>query len=1162
MAIEAYNNNESIVRRYIDSADVKEYISNVLVPKYFPRIPISGLKIGEIGLISEYMSDIVEDGSYATALALNEAFITRSILDESIYASAATFDLGYEYAIPAAVPVMLEVHYDDILNHAVDRQIYIDRDTKIQINGYEYVLDYDIRLTYTYIGGRIRFTAAYDMRTYNPVSKAVTPYIPCQVKDKWVCLFVTAREYRRTYQTETVTDNLMFTAAPMDLSFQNMICGLTGYYRYNGENVLMTNKVKYSIPIAAPFFFHRLKEENIIEISFSAGKKYWRPDFNSQIDFTIYTTNGDKGNFEISSDQEATVVRTGERYIYNEDIRMVAIPYNASVGGLDQPDIEMVRQDTIQAFNTAHVLMTDDDISLYFETYAKRYDTVAKFFKRRDDPTGRLFGMFNLIHKDGYIYETLTAKCIFWTNTESSTNALVNGINGAFTNRYNTITLYSGDTWRYWDAAEEELDRHTQLVLQRDNIRDITSVDDETKIFVNPFIMKINKYPGLITYYNPLVNYTGLLRQDRYETGAIDHFIGERITVYRGIGENSYKIRVLIIPSTNESEYNEFDENKRFKYNYFSNPDDTYHISFIDAGINSANVNTNNGELEILNNGEPNPAYRRSLTEYIRETYKVFPQDGCTIYNTDIVHTSADGFSGKYVYNRLKEFIRVVPTEFPLRVVLSAESNIESVYTEMYCVGDYNGSYMFEAELKTENDIMIDNGREVVGIILGDDPYEAKAIGTSTAGKTYISSTNTKIHIYAIYKSVLSEDMTIDPQKDKKFSFSAEEGTPPITMAVRMNTEVFDMRLNAIVEQLQLNDPTKQQGSFTTDFYVKNIDDNQKYRWRSDATPQWQFTNDTPANNSYLFEFSFNNPPSLTSSDPIVFSHNISAAYACLPFPDNTYRAEIEDEATALNKDDGSTYQYIKSSNRWLLLGSPSLFSDPDFRGWNITDTFINDYDNFDILEQWSQMRSTVVFNGNATGYRIDVGLVPLLRYDLCKDDAKVRFIIKTMNEQYKQMSQLVSDRLEENTGIDFKLYNTCGRGVFYKIGVDSAENPRWTMLDSVSIRIKFILGVKEEVLYQDTMEAVQDHIKHYIENLDIDEATIFNVSNLQTSIETNVSNVRYLIFLGINDYDSTYQRIKLDDPYKIDMSMYEFQIYVPEFLTINKKNITIIRGE
>mgnify|MGYP003623505141 CR=1 FL=1 len=163
--------------------------------------------------------------------------------------------------------------------------------------------------------------------------------------------------------------------------------------------------------------------------------------------------------------------------------------------------------------------------------------------------------------------------------------------------------------------------------------------------------------------------------------------------MYRGIGENTYKIKVVLVPSFPEDTYNEYDENRNFKYTYFSNPDTTYFFSFTDAGINMDNVNVNNGEQELLPDGTPNPAYRRSIVEYMQDTYGIYPTNGYTAWNTDVTMVEPDGFEGKYVYNTFRYYIKVTPGMFPLRVVMASETTLETNYTEMVCVAEENGTY-------------------------------------------------------------------------------------------------------------------------------------------------------------------------------------------------------------------------------------------------------------------------------------------------------------------------------------------------------------------------------------------------------------------------------------------------------------------------------------
>ena len=81
-------NGNSVVRNYTSNFDVKEYIQSILMPKAFPNIPVSKLNAGFTGVISEYISQAVEDAYGAASLMMNEAFITRATLPNSIYSEA------------------------------------------------------------------------------------------------------------------------------------------------------------------------------------------------------------------------------------------------------------------------------------------------------------------------------------------------------------------------------------------------------------------------------------------------------------------------------------------------------------------------------------------------------------------------------------------------------------------------------------------------------------------------------------------------------------------------------------------------------------------------------------------------------------------------------------------------------------------------------------------------------------------------------------------------------------------------------------------------------------------------------------------------------------------------------------------------------------------
>ena len=105
--------------------------------------------------------------------------------------------------------------------------------------------------------------------------------------------------------------------------------------------------------------------------------------------------------------------------------------------------------------------------------------------------------------------------------------------------------------------------------------------------------------------------------------------------------------------------------------------------------------------------------------------------------------------------------------------------------------------------------------------------------------------------------------------------------------------------------------------------------------------------------------------------------------------------------------------------------------------------------------------------------------------------------------------------------------------------------------LDSVYVRIKFRMSVKDRSIYSSTLSSVKGIIKQFVNNIASSKDKALHISNLIRDIENNVSNVNYIRFLGFNSYDALKQSIFL----KTNSSL----SYVPEILTIDDDAIEII---
>lgn len=602
--LEKIGSKEIIVRDYTDNFSVKDYVRNVLIPKAFPDIPVTKLNAGFTGVVQEYLSQLTEDVYHTASLMLNENFITRAILPNSIYSEAGLFDLGYTFASPSRCNFAVQIWIDDLLERGqqvsgTDTYRYIlDRDTKITVGNNIYHFDYDVIIEWKRrsANGRemIPFKARYDIPDehdieagtgfVNSIALNNSRWIKCRVtKTGWLILLVTLQEYSRKVIETTITDNLRTTNTDITLRWSDQIAGFDlVHIDTAGVRRPMKKKIQYTDYETTPFAYYKFVDDNTISLSFSPSVSAWRPSFNDRIEATIYTTSGAAGNFD-SYDRTAPVAveKTGARYEYNADTTIVAVCYSGSTLGADKKDIEMLRSDVKLAYNTVKVLSTDHDLDEWFQNYAKRYDTRSMFFKRRDDPTGRLFSQFIAISDGEKLYPTNTLTIEVREKPDPDRPELAEF--DYVDEKSNEFIIKPGHLWeykvdRYIEVQDEQdptkiiripdLSRTTVIMVKRSDgtpamIYDnpLPRTDDMYRpfIFVNPFLIKIHRVPQISGCYNYLINHESYLQDERInEDTEFRHFQLSRFTINRSLIQRGngaddqhvdcYTVRVLVNP--------------------------------------------------------------------------------------------------------------------------------------------------------------------------------------------------------------------------------------------------------------------------------------------------------------------------------------------------------------------------------------------------------------------------------------------------------------------------------------------------------------------------------------------------------------------------------------------------------------------------------------
>lgn len=616
--LEKIGDNDIIVRNYTDNFNIKEYIQQELVPKAFPNIPMNKLNLGFTGIVSEYISQGIEDAQSTAALMMNESFISKAVMPSSIYANAAVFGLGYRFAKPSKCSFAVQLSLSDIIKNAkpvigttISRYI-LDKDTQIILGDSIYVFDYDVYIDFTMINRKRVFNIYYNIEETNSISDITSPYIKHQVTTiDWLVLFVDLKEYMRKTDTVSITDNTITTNSDIQLKWTRQIAGIdVVYITPQKQRLSLKLKTQDTKPDVEPFAWYKFIDDDIISLSFTSNTGYWNPEFNSSIEYTIYTCTGASANFT-SYDRRTGVPikKTGERYPYNSDTKMVAICYSGSVGGEDRGTIEDLRDDVLLAYNTVNVLTTDHDIELWFETYGKRHNTIAKFFKRRDDPSGRLFSQFIAIVNDTYIYPTNTLGIKVPLPTSSDSNDYFDAVTYSNGN-ISEVSIKPGHLWTYEKISDNEYSRDTlEMVTNQNTNKPVIVTDDLTNIlkddkfyFVNPFYIKIHKDPTTMVSYNYLINHTSWPEDEFINTNTFYRFQLAQFSIERTLSgkyNDKYHIETICVPAVNiDSKYiedNSINDVDKMKNNNMrvvlilrSNNQDTGYIEMVPTEIRSS----------------------------------------------------------------------------------------------------------------------------------------------------------------------------------------------------------------------------------------------------------------------------------------------------------------------------------------------------------------------------------------------------------------------------------------------------------------------------------------------------------------------------------------------------------------------------------------------
>lgn len=554
---------------------------NELMPRVFHDIPLNSLNIGMFSIIAEYLSQGLESQSFTSSFFFNESFITKSVLPDSVYAEAAIFNIGYSFATPSSTIFVLELKLEDIYNNAVrnaDTGLYefvIDKDTKFNLsNGNVYSLDYDILLQYKNVETSSRkssipaWNVQYtNLNEKNSIAINKDIYITYRVTDTWLCLYVHTSEFQR--ETHIVVNNIA-SGLPNDdtvITCMNHICGFDIKY-IDGDGNEQWLDHDHILPINSnvpdndsPYVHYIMDNQQTIRFMWQLmGSRYFIPPTNTSYEIVIYTCHGEAANFTaFNNEEQPSVISTSSKYSNNGNVQKAGWLAAPSMGGTNIGNMETVRRETIEAYNTANVISSDHDLDEWFKTFFFKNVMYPFFFKRRDDPWGRIWsGFLALKDTDDYVFRTNTLQAqipyeVLYNNNDNTISS-------------NEVIIPPGWVWVYnGDNEVNGEGRYTVTPYIRDGSKLVETADtqasiDSNFIFANPFGIRIQKDPFAIGYFNQWINQnTTATRITNIETNTVGEDVNDLSYIYhatpimvnfkRTYKDNYYNITAFIDPT-------------------------------------------------------------------------------------------------------------------------------------------------------------------------------------------------------------------------------------------------------------------------------------------------------------------------------------------------------------------------------------------------------------------------------------------------------------------------------------------------------------------------------------------------------------------------------------------------------------------------------------
>lgn len=1171
-----------VLYKYRDNFDIKDQTANRLVPEYFDDIDVNLRTVGMVGFTTEQIGNISEDTFNTGSILYQEMFVPRAVIPESIYSHAAIFQLTDVFSTASVCDFLLVLDEEAVIRNALadvdnyDRargvhRFFIDKDTTIYVEGIPFTLDYNIEIDIVLrrsdnAEDEYVFSAQYIKDYKNSISDIDNNYVKIvRSGDGYFALQVQCHQMVREVHDEQLISSNLINYPVVTVEFEGKLAGFDVMYapptgNGSSEWVQLDTKVVFSQPSTKPFCYFQMVDTDKLQITFNSKDNYWMPEFNSDLEITLYLTEGGATGttFDVYTGNNIELVPSTERWPYANTYLTAAKPIGAAKNGQDQLSLDALKSLAAEGYRTATALTTENDLDEFFGNYKYRYgDATIRFLKKRDDVYERVYSAYLLMKNSNYIYHTSTLRLALnvsdFEEVETDTWMLDPGYlftandSSGYAQFYRDPDLTEMYREMYDVAVEndevpyiidpvpgsvipEYLDRaasfaeykrrldvddkRTVFDLTLEELEELDDPINKKFLLINPFLIRFRKNPNLVTCYLTCLHNESLLEFYKQNNiggssasvsdGSFVQFIANTFYIRREFERaKRYIMQVNVSPTISVS-----DEYPIVQATY----DESGNINgYIVNEKYSVKDNDLRVFVEILDtDGNPICVTELYPTDYVLESTTI--TFGGEIYTDD--HITSDS---KF---RILDG-RIYRDEY--------EGNYYQVHANdatLYDYFDANGSVL-------ENDI----SSNVVMAIYND-------------GDVYKNETNG----YYYKKDDVDEGFYLLCYADGNPFYMYVVSTDNSYYLKHLDDEDLLDHYNASGEMIERNVPRSS---------IQHLID----EGVCTATQEKDSLAFVEAREDFyhrLYKI-FDNVINMSTRDDILIPMN-DVVVKVIVLYNRVYDQETgklrpatsEETNNPLNPYSfhmaGQTLDTYIWTNEYITNREPVTL----MRVLDSVRIYLTFEDYTEYVEDYDP-ETGLPIGGHYTHDIMDIQLysLPFIRWSIVTDDDKLNYFMSSFYSQYIFLVNTAENRLRNLSAVDVKFFKTYGCSSNYIIGEDNEP------LDVLNIQLEFDMWFVNGTDTLEVIPEVKRFIKEQVETLsDNSYDTIITnnlyISNLMRKIENQFDYVDHIRFIRINNYEYEYQAVKGIADSLSQLSVEERRWYVPEMLVVDLDDIII----